>query len=76
MANKNTDFKRLLVSQKKQEKFSFIKTQSVKKHGKKIIKQQNLLLQKRKSHTVRDKIIMPGCKIIEGKILGQSAEKN
>ena len=74
LKNKSVDyFKRLLESQKKQST-AFLNKVSV---GEKALEASYLvaeiIAQKRKSHTVGENLILPACKIIVGKMLGQNA---
>jgi hypothetical protein len=74
LASKGADyFKRLLESQNKQSKVFVKKVTFSEKAHEATYFVAELIAQKRKSHTVGEKLIMPTCKIIVSKMLGQDA---
>ncbi|XP_055510562.1 zinc finger BED domain-containing protein 5-like [Leucoraja erinacea] len=74
MKNKSADyFKRLLESQNKQSTAFVSKVSVSKKAQETSYLVAEIIAQKRKSHTVGENLIMPACKIIVGKMLGQDA---
>ena len=74
MSNKSADyFKRLLETQRKQSA-AFVSKVSVSENAQEAsYLVAELIAQKRKSHTVGENLIMPACKILVGKMLGQDA---
>ncbi|XP_072909831.1 zinc finger BED domain-containing protein 5-like isoform X6 [Hemitrygon akajei] len=74
LTDKSADyFKQLLESENKQSK-SFVNKVTVSKRAQEAsYLVAELITQKRKSHTVGENLIMPACKIIVGKMLGQDA---
>ena len=74
MKNKRADYlKRLLESQKKQSTALLSKVSVSEKALKTSYLVADIIAQKRKSHTVGENLILPACKIVVGKMLGQNA---
>ncbi|XP_068115889.1 zinc finger BED domain-containing protein 5-like [Hyperolius riggenbachi] len=68
-------FKRLLQSQSKQSQ-AFVKKVTVSEKAQEAsYLVAELLAQKRKSHTIAENVIMPACKIIVSKMLGEDAAR-
>jgi hypothetical protein len=73
MTSKSDYFKRLLESQNKKSKAFVSKVTVSEKAQDASYLVAELTAQKRKSHTIGQKLTMPACKIILGKMLGQDA---
>ena len=74
MKSKSADFyKRLLESQKKQNTAFVSKVSVPEKALEASYLVAEIIVQKMKSHTVGENLILPACKFIVGKMLGQNA---